>query len=79
MLWPMAQRGRTLRHIYVCPEYRSILDPLKNDLPEPPRMQYKLHRALMESFTSRNLPIPPLPVYRQLLRIAIQREAPMPL
>ena len=42
-------------------------------------MQHKPHRALRESFTSRNLPIPPLPRYRQLPRIAIQRDAPRPL
>jgi hypothetical protein len=42
-------------------------------------MQHRLHRALRESFTSRNLPIPPLPAYRQLPRIAIQRDAPRPL
>ena len=39
---------------YMCPEYWSILDPLEEDLPEPLRMQHKLHRALRESFTSRN-------------------------
>jgi hypothetical protein len=61
---------------YMCPEYWSILDPLEADLLEPPPMQIKFHRALRKSVTSRNLPILPLPVYRQLPRIAIQRDAP---
>jgi hypothetical protein len=63
----------------MCQEYWSIIDPLEEDLPKPPRIQYKLHRALRESFTSRTLLISPLPAYRQLLRIAIQRDAPRPL
>ncbi len=64
---------------YMCKSYWSILDPLEKDLLEPPRMQFRLHIALRESFTSRNLPIPPLPAYRSLPRIAIQRDAPRPL
>jgi len=64
---------------YPCPEYWSILDPLLDNLLEPPRTQFKLHRALRESLASRNLPIPPLPTYRQLPRIAIQRDAHRPL
>ena len=40
---------------------------------------YRLNRPLRESFTSRNLPIPPLPAYIKLPRIAVQRDAPMPL
>jgi hypothetical protein len=42
-------------------------------------MQYKLHRALRESFTSHNFPIPPLPAYRKLPMIAVQRDAHRPL
>ena len=61
---------------YVCQKYWSIIDPLEEDLPEPPHMQFRLHKALRESFTSRNLPIPPLPTYRKLPRIAVQRDAP---
>jgi len=51
---------------YMCPGYWSIIDPLEEDLSEPPPMQFRLHRALRESFTSPNLPIPPLPAYRKL-------------
>ena len=61
---------------YPCPEYWSILDPLRDSLLDPPRMQFKLHRALRGSFTFQNLPIPSLPAYRQLPMIAIQRDAP---
>jgi len=64
---------------YICQEYWSILDPLEDDLLEPTRLQRKLHRALRESFSSRNLPTPPLPSYRQFPKIAIQRNAPWPL
>jgi hypothetical protein len=63
----------------MCENYWSILEPLEEDLLEPPRMQFRLDRALRGSFTSRNLPIPPLPAYRSLPRIAIQRDAPRPL
>jgi len=63
---------------YMCPKYWSILDPLKDALLESLRMQLKLHKALRESFTYRNLPTLPLPAYRQLPRIAIQRDAPGP-
>jgi hypothetical protein len=59
----------------MCESYWSILDPLEEDLLEPPRMQFRLRRALRESFTSRNLQIPPVPVYRSLPRKAIQRDA----
>jgi len=54
---------------YLCPEYWSILDPLMDNQPESPRMQFKIHRALRESFTSRNLPTSPLHTYRQLPRL----------
>jgi len=64
---------------YLCQGHWSIIDPLDEDLSEPPRMQLSLHRALRESFTSRNLPVPPLPAYRKLPRIAVQRDAPRPL
>ena len=67
------------RSTCMCQEYRYVIDPMEEDLPEPPRMQFRLHRALRESFTSRKLPIPPLPTYRMLPRIAIQRDAPGPL
>jgi hypothetical protein len=63
---------------YMCPEYWSNLDPLEADLLELHRMQFKLHRVLGESLTFHNLPIPPLPVYRQLPIIAIQRGDPRP-
>ncbi len=60
----------------MCQNYWSIIDPLEDDLSGPPRMQFRLHRSLRESFTSHNLPTPPLPAYRKLPRIAIQRDAP---
>ena len=50
--------------LYVCTEFWSIIDPLKENLPKPPRKQLKLRRAPRKSFTSRNLPIPPLPAYQ---------------
>ena len=79
VLWPMAQRGGTLRHVLHVPGLLIIIDPLEEDLPEPPRMQLRLQRALRESFISRNLPISPLPAYRRLPKIAVQRDAPRPL
>ena len=42
-------------------------------------MQHKLYRDLRESFHASNLPVPPLPPYKQLPRIAIQNDAPRPL
>jgi hypothetical protein len=42
-------------------------------------MQTKLHYAISESFTARNLPVPPLPHYMQTPRIAIQLNTPQPL
>ena len=77
--WPVAQRCGTLRHVLYVPVILVHHRPLEEDLPEPPRMQFRLNRALRESFTSCNLPIPPLPAYRRLPRIAVQRDAPMPL
>jgi hypothetical protein len=76
---PWHNRSRHFLTFYMCQKYRSIFYPFEEDLPEPPRMQCKLHRALRGSFTSRNLPIPPVPAYRQLPRISIQRDAPRPL
>jgi len=64
---------------YIWGDCWSILDPLLNGMPPPPRMQYKLHRALREFFNYRNIPIPALTPYRQLPRIAIQRDASLPL
>jgi hypothetical protein len=64
---------------YMCVDYLSILDPPSDGMPPPPRIQYKLHRALRKSFTSRNIPIPALPPYRHLPRIAIQPDAPLSL
>jgi hypothetical protein len=65
---------------YLCQDYLSIIDPLEEDLPDPPpRLQFWLHKALRESFTVRNLPIPPLPAYRKLPKIAVQQNAPIPL
>ena len=46
---------------YLCQCYWAIIDLREEDLPEPPRVQFRLHRALRESFTSRNLPIPATP------------------
>jgi hypothetical protein len=44
---------------YLCADYWSLQEPL-TDLTDPPhRMHAKLHRALRESFTARNLPVPP--------------------
>jgi len=63
----------------MCPEYWSNLDPCEDALLEPTRMQRKLHKALRESFISRNLPTLPLPAFLQLPRIANQRDAPRPL
>ena len=63
----------------MCPEYWSIINSTEETLPEPPHMKHKLHRSLRESFNSRDLPIPPLPSYRQLPGIAIQRDTPRPL
>jgi len=59
-------------------DYWSIIDPLPDIMYLPPSMQYTLHRALRESFNSRNIPIPALPPYRQLPRIAIYRDVPLP-
>jgi len=36
---------------YVCQLYWSIIDPLEEDLPKPPRMQFRLHIALRESYS----------------------------
>ncbi len=64
--------------LYICNYYWSLLDPL-HDLPIPPLgMQTNLHSALRESFTARNLPVPPLPHYRQAPRVATQIYAPRP-
>jgi len=63
----------------MCPEYWSILDPLEDALFEPTLIQRKLRIALKEFYISRNLPTPSLPEYRQLPRIAIQRNAFRPL
>ena len=60
-------------------DYWSIMNPPPDNMPPPTHMQYKLHRDLWESFNSRNLLIPALPPYRQLPRIAIQRDALLPL
>ena len=57
--------------LYICTDYWSLMDPLR-DLPYLPfSMQYKLHTALSESFRVRNLLVPTLPQYRQSPRIAI--------
>jgi len=62
--------------LYTCKDYWSLLDPLR-DLPRPPQgMQSKLHAALREqSFRARNLPIPTLPQYRQVPRVAVLYDA----
>ncbi len=61
---------------YICADYLSIIDPLQ-DLPlPPPGMQRNLNRALREAFRARNLPVPPLPPYRQAPRLALQNDAP---
>ena len=63
---------------YLCADYWSLLDPL-TDIPCPPSgMQASLNRALRQSFLARNLPIPPLPPYQHLPRIAIQQDSPLP-
>ena len=80
MLWTLAQNGEChFVTFYMCEEYWSTIDPLLNGMPPSPRMQYKLLRALNESFNSHHIPFPALPPYRQLPRIAIQRDAPLPL
>ena len=62
----------------MCPDYWSILDPLEAAAIAPARMQLHLHAALNESFHSRGLPTPPLPTFRSLPQIAIQRDSPRP-
>jgi hypothetical protein len=41
-------------------------------------MQSKLYKALQESFRARDLPVPLLPQYMQLPRIAVQQDVPRP-
>jgi len=62
---------------YMCEDYRSILYLLSDGMPPPPCVQYKLHRAIRESFNSRSIPIPAIPPYRYLPRISIKRGAPL--
>ncbi len=76
---PWHDSGGHFLTLYICNDYWSLLDPL-HDLPHPPvGMQTKLHSALRKSFISRNLPVPPLPQYKQSPRIDIQMDAPLPL
>ena len=64
--------------VYMCNDYWSLIDPLR-DLPHFPfGMQSKLHTALSESFRARNLPLSTLYQYKQSPRIAIQQDAPRP-
>jgi hypothetical protein len=63
---------------YLCADYWSLIDSLMDIPCSPPRMQANLNKALRQSFLARNLPVPPLPPYRQLPRIAIQRDVPRP-
>jgi len=44
---------------YLCADYWSLLDSLTDLTGPPPRMQAKLYRAMRESSTARNLPVPP--------------------
>jgi len=61
---------------YICNDYWSLMEPLR-DLPHPPfGMQSRLHSALSKSFRARNLPVPTLPQYKQTPRIAIRQDAP---
>ena len=76
--WHIGAAGHFVT-FYMCQEYWPLLDPLEDALLDPTRIQRKLHRALRESLTFRNLPIPPLPEYRQLPKIAIQWDSPRPL
>ena len=64
---------------FMCADYRSILDPLTDYVPTPTCIRYKLYKATRESFASRNIPAPALPPFRQLIRIATQRDTSLPL
>ena len=78
MLRSLAQSG--VGHFvtfYTCKNYWSILDPLLESMPPPHCMKTKMHRALRESFNSRNIHIPALPPHRQLPRNAVQKDAPI--
>jgi len=63
----------------MCADCWFILDPLRDRMSIPTHMQYKLHMALKKSFASRNISISALTSFRQLPRIAIQRDIPLPL
>jgi len=64
--------------LYICNDYWSLLDPLR-DLPYPPSgMPSNLHKALCGYFCARNPPIPYLPQYKQFPRIAVKNDAPRP-
>ena len=61
---------------YICAGYWSIIDT-RQDFPLPhPGMQECIIRALRKAFRGRNLPVPPLPTYKQAPRIAVQHDAP---
>jgi hypothetical protein len=64
--------------LYICKDYWSLLDPLR-DLPHPPPgMQSNLQTALCESFRVRNLPVPLMLPYKQVPRVSVQQDAPRP-
>ena len=66
----------TSSHYTCAPRYWSILNPLEGATVAPSRMKRQLHDALHESFHFRGLPTPPLPTFRSLPQIAIQRDNP---
>ena len=64
---------------YLCPEYWTLLDPYDPTRPDRwAACETHLYKALTYSFTTRGLPVPALPTYKHIERLAIQQDDPLP-
>jgi hypothetical protein len=56
---------------YLCPEFWTIIDPLDSVTSPDPHIASNIATPLTTTYLHHNMPVPPLPSFRRINRIAI--------
>ena len=61
----------------MCPDFWTIIDPLHSFTSPTHSMTNNISTAIATTYLHHNLPVPPLPPFRRVNRIAIQNDLPL--
>jgi hypothetical protein len=62
---------------YICPDFWTILDPLRSFTSPTYSMTNNICTAIATIYLHHNLPLPPLPLFCRINRIATQNDFPL--